>query len=149
MFVDTKAAGVAVKPKRKRVPMKAIEMGSEMYLSSALKRKIRALWPTVPVIPHIDAAIVAAIQSGGRLHMRSWHGRSNNWCGTTHCRAGWAIALAGDPGRELELAVGPSIAGAMIYLASRPGQLAPNFFMLNNHWAMRDLRDAAERDPLV
>jgi hypothetical protein len=45
--------------------------------------------------------------------MADWH-----TCDTTHCRAGWAIHLAGDAGRTLEERVGPSTAGALIYLRS-------------------------------
>jgi hypothetical protein len=29
----------------------------------------------IPVIPNIDAAILAAIEGGGKLDMGSWHGR--------------------------------------------------------------------------
>ena len=34
-----------------------------------------------------------AIEDGGKLDMSTWHR-----CGTTHCRAGWAITLAGAAG---------------------------------------------------
>ena len=50
-----------------------------------------------PIVENIDAAILAAINAGGKLKMSDWH-----TCKTTHCRAGWAVTLAGDAGKELE-----------------------------------------------
>jgi hypothetical protein len=41
--------------------------------------------------------------------MCGWH-----TCDTTHCIAGWAIAQAGEPGRLLEAAMGPEVAGLML-----------------------------------
>ena len=68
----------------------------------------------VPVIPDIDATILAAIEMpGAALEMARWH-----TCETTHCRAGWAIHLAGDAGYALEERLGSSAAGALIYAAS-------------------------------
>ena len=100
----------------------------------------------IPVIPNIDDTILAAIEAGGELDMSSWHG-SGGWCGTTHCRAGWAIHLAGESGKALEDKVGPYIAGAMIYRASRPDQPAPWFFAPQEK-AMADIRKcAAEQNP--
>ena len=96
----------------------------------------------IPVIPHIDAAIVAAIDGGGHLEMKDWH-----TCNTTHCRAGWAITLAGEAGAALEKKIGSSAAGALIYAASRPGARVPNFYASNDA-AMADLRAGAAADPL-
>ena len=43
--------------------------------------------------------------------MGSWHA-----CETTHCRAGWAIHLAGKAGYDLEKKTrDPAIAGRMIF----------------------------------
>jgi hypothetical protein len=69
--------------------------------------------------------------------MGSWHS-----CGTTHCRAGWAIHLGGDKGYALEKKVGPRTAGAMIYRASRPGKPAPWFFARTDD-ALADIRKCA------
>ena len=92
----------------------------------------------IPVIPNIDAAILAAVgQEGCTLDMANWHR-----CGTTHCRAGWAIHLAGKVGYALERQVGPNAAGALIYSASRPGQRVPDF-MASNDEAMADMRACA------
>lgn len=82
------------------------------YLRRA--ERYRRRHPEVPVIPELDKRILDAVRSGGgKLDMSLWH-----TCETTHCRAGWAIVLAGDAGRALELHYGPAVAGRMIYLAS-------------------------------
>lgn len=91
----------------------------------------------VPVVDGLDARILALVDSGeGTLNMGAWHS-----CETTHCRAGWAIHLAGEPGRELEDRYGPSVAGALIYHAST-GRV-PDFFASNED-ALADMRDCAE-----
>ena len=91
----------------------------------------------VPVVPYIDAAILAAIDAGGTLNMAQWH-----TCETTHCRAGWAITLAGPAGAALEDKIGAPAAGALIYAASRPGQRVPNFYA-DDAEALADLRACA------
>ena len=91
----------------------------------------------VPVIPEIDRAILAAIEGGGALDMSAFHS-----CETTHCRAGWAIQLAGTPGRYLETKYGSCVAGALIYDASRPGVKVPDFFASNAD-ALADIRACA------
>ena len=92
----------------------------------------------VPVIGDIDAAILAAIgEDASGLDMKDWH------CGTTHCRAGWPVKLAGEAGAKLERRFGTGPAGALIYAASRPGMPVPNFFATNAD-ALADLRKCAE-----
>ena len=80
----------------------------------------------VPVIPGIHQAVYAAATSRpDALDMGVWHrgediGETHS-CGTAHCRAGWVVTLAGEPGRALEAALGsPSAAAALIYAASDP-----------------------------
>ena len=90
-----------------------------------------------PVVPSIDAAILTAIGADASgLKMDSWH------CGTTHCRAGWAVILAGDAGVALERQIGTAAAGALIYAASRPRQPVPNFYASNAD-TLADLRQSA------
>jgi tetratricopeptide (TPR) repeat protein len=96
----------------------------------------------IPVIPNIDAEILKAIEAGGKLDMGSWHGPQDHWCGTTHCRAGWAIHIAGKKGKELQDRVGPQMAGTLIYYASRPGQPSPWFFAGTDE-ALADIRRCA------
>ena len=93
----------------------------------------------MPVIASIDAAILAAIEAPGHaLDMKMWH-----TCGTTHCRAGWAITLAGEAGAALERAIGSAAAGTLIYAASRPNQPVPDFYASNED-ALADLRACAD-----
>ena len=94
----------------------------------------------IPVIPNIDNVILGAIEMGGKLDMNSWH--ANGICGTTHCRAGWAVHLGGEKGKALEARFGPQIAGTLIYEASRPGQPAPDFYATDDD-AMEDIRKCA------
>ena len=92
----------------------------------------------IPIIPNIDAAILAVIETpGNALDMRHWH-----ICGTTHCRAGWAITLAGKAGAKLEREIGSAAAGALIYAASRPDQPVPDFYA-SDCVALADLRAGA------
>lgn len=101
-------------------------------------------------VENIDAAILGAIESGkGQLDMGSWHGdeevTEENWCGTTHCRAGYAICLAGKPGFALERELNNSeAAGQMIYAVSRPDEPLPDFYAGNDE-TMDDLRAHAAK----
>jgi hypothetical protein len=88
----------------------------------------------------LDSKILAAIESGGKLNMNKWH-----TCKTTHCRAGWAITIAGDAGAELEKKLGSAGAGALIYAASYPGQSIPNFYA-NDEDALADIKARAASD---
>jgi hypothetical protein len=98
--------------------------------------RFRARFPDVPVVENLDATILQVVESGnGKLQMDTWH-----TCETTHCRAGWAITLAGEAGKKLEERYGPEDAGRRIYLAST-GR-CPWFFGSNED-ALKDLREQA------
>jgi uncharacterized protein YjbI with pentapeptide repeats len=109
---------------------------------------------SVPLIPNIDAAILAAIaenkakkQNG--FDMGSWHGNKEdcdetNWCQTTHCRAGYAICLAGKAGFDLERKYGPANAGMLLYLKSTPNEPVPNWAASNSS-ALADMRERAKK----
>ncbi len=98
--------------------------------------------PEVPVVEDLDRKILAAIESGnGALDMSKWH-----TCETTHCRAGWAIALAGEQGAALEQQNGPQRAGMLIYSVST-GRV-PHFFGSTEN-ALADIRACAAQPPLV
>jgi hypothetical protein len=103
--------------------------------------RFRSRNPQVPVIEQIDAKILEAIELGGALDMSHWH-----TCETTHCRAGWAIHLAGEAGAKLEKERGPFHAGAMIYRAST-GR-APHFFARDAD-ALEDIRRCAAEQMAV
>lgn len=66
--------------------------------------------PDAPVVPDMEKRIAVACAVPGALRMLDWH-----TCGSTHCRAGWAIHHAGEEGAALENLVGPGVAGALIY----------------------------------
>jgi hypothetical protein len=95
----------------------------------------------IPVIENIDQKVLDAIESGTGFDMRDWHGKAA--CGTTHCRAGMAIHLAGEAGYALEKRISAHMAGYLIYRASRPGKECPDFFC-SNAQAMESIKaDAA------
>ena len=96
--------------------------------------------PPLPKVARIDSKILAAIEAGGKLNMESWHE-----CGTTHCRGGWAVTLAGEKGRALEKATSTELAAILIYQKSRPGKPIPDFFASNED-AMADIRACAKAE---
>ena len=102
---------------------------------AAKAAKYRERHPDVPVVPELDRKILDAVEAGGSLNMSAWH-----TCETTHCRAGWAITLAGGAGKDLETKFGPFAAGGMIYRAST-GR-TPNFFASNDA-ALTDIKRCA------
>lgn len=90
----------------------------------------------MPVVDCLDAKILDAITSGGGLlEMATWH-----TCGTTHCRGGWSVTLAGAAGKALERKVGEHQAASMIYRAST-GRV-PHFFATNRA-ALEDIKRCA------
>jgi len=109
------------------------------YLSSANLSGARGIPDSVPTIPNIDATILAAVeQEGNSLDMSAWHS-----CETTHCRAGWAVVLAGQSGKLLEDLYGTNAAAALIYAKSRPDKPVPNW-LASDEDAMADLRACAD-----
>ena len=107
---------------------------AEVYAERAARFRERN--PDVPVIPDIDARILALVEANpSALDMGLWHS-----CETTHCRAGWAVHLAGEAGYALEKQYGPERAGRMIYLAST-GRV-PHFYATNER-ALEDIRECA------
>jgi hypothetical protein len=124
---------------------------SDAVLSGADLSKILE---EVPLIPNIDAAILAAIEANkakgtNGLDMGSWHGdeskaNEGEWCQTTHCRAGYAICLAGKKGFELEEKFGPANAGMFLYMKSTPDEKIPNW-SASNASAMADMQERAAR----
>ena len=92
--------------------------------------------PTAPVVPDLHARMAEECAVVDALDMNTWH-----TCKTTHCRAGWAIALAGEAGAALEAALGPSVAGALIYHASTG--MVPDFYASNED-AMADIIERAK-----
>ena len=99
-------------------------------------QQYRAKYPSVPVIDNLDAKIAQIVDGGsGTLEMHQWHA-----CSTTHCRAGWAITLAGESGQDLEQQYGPHRAGVILYAVST-GRI-PSFYTSNDN-AIADIRRCA------
>ena len=100
--------------------------------------KYRERHPEVPVVENLDRKILEVIESGkGQLEMGSWH-----TCETTHCRAGWAIHLAGEAGYALEHKLGDAQrAGSAIYRAST-GRVP--YFFDTNEGAFADIKKRAQ-----
>ena len=92
----------------------------------------------MPVIPDIHKVIYAAASQPKALDMRDWH-----TCEKTHCRAGWAVALAGDAGRKLEEFHNTELAAMLIYGASG-FQINPVRFHDDNKAALADMKRLAE-----
>ena len=111
---------------------------SGAYLSGANLRGVNLR--DCPVkIPDIHKAVYEAASRPDALNMGVWH------CGTTHCRAGWVVTLAGDGGRALEYAMGTPAAAALIYIASDPKmEKVPNFYDTNAN-ALADMKRLAEQ----
>jgi hypothetical protein len=70
--------------------------------------------------------------------MSDWH-----TCGTTHCRAGWAVHLAGEAGYALERFHTPALAAQLIYRESG-SPINPCRFYDNDKDALEDMRKRAE-----
>jgi len=80
-----------------------------------------------------------AVAPESALNMSSWH------CGTTHCRAGWVVTLAGDEGKKLESETDTCFAAMMIYKKSSPDiHVPPTRFFEDNKTAMADIVRCAE-----
>jgi len=84
--------------------------------------------------------------------MGNWHDNekiddNGAHCGTTHCRAGWVIFLAGTQGRKLEKVMGTQQAAMNIYHKSSPNiPVAPQRFFETNEQAMADMKRCAEEE---
>jgi hypothetical protein len=95
---------------------------------------------TIPVVSDLHQKIYEASSQPGALAMDSWH-----TCEKTHCRAGWAVTLAGKAGKDLENNFNTELAAMMIYDASCPGyKINPARFHDSNDVALEDMRKLAE-----
>jgi len=116
---------------------------SDAVLSGADLRVANLRDAVIPIVENLHQRILADVeQRPESFNMRTWH----NECGTSHCRAGWAIHLAGAAGYALEERLGAPAAGALITLASCPFlERVPNFYATNEE-ALADIRACAERE---
>jgi uncharacterized protein YjbI with pentapeptide repeats len=125
--------------------------GADLRGADLSGANLREILETVPLIPNIDAAILAAIEANkakgtNGLDMGSWHGKEGvdetNWCGTTHCRAGYAVCLAGKEGFDLEKQYGTPMTATLLYMKSTPDAALPSFYCTDDE-AMADIRARA------
>lgn len=116
------------------------EGGERADLSGADLRGADLSGADIPKVERLHTKMAEAIERGGALEMGSWH-----VCETTHCRAGWAIHIAGDAGKKLEDAVGSAAAGALIFAASYPDQRVPDFYA-SNETALADIKRCAAEE---
>lgn len=114
--------------------------GANLRFANLRGAKLRGA--EIPVVPRIHQTILTAVEAKPELFdMDTWHGESE--CGATHCRAGWAITLAGEAGKKLEEKVGPNVAEALIYLASDPSMTKVPNWTASNKEALADMREMA------
>ena len=71
--------------------------------------------------------------------MSQWH------CGTTHCRAGWVVELAGEAGKALEKYHNTELAAMLIYRESGY-RINPARFYDKADAALADMRRLAEAE---
>ena len=93
----------------------------------------------IPRIENIHAKVYEAVTATPTaLEMSTWH-----TCGTTHCRGGWVVTLAGDAGGALEMFHGTLLAAQLIYRESGY-PINPSRFSDSNEDALEDMRKLAE-----
>jgi hypothetical protein len=97
----------------------------------------------IPDIKDIHQTVFNAASKEGALDMSTWHANS---CGTTHCRAGWVVYLAGPAGVALEKKMGTATAAALIYIKNDPHlEKVPEFYT-HNEAALADMQKLAEAE---
>jgi hypothetical protein len=94
-----------------------------------------------PVIENIHQKIYEAASAPKALDMTDWH-----TCDTTHCRAGWAVHLAGEAGAKLERQTSTLFAAMQIFKVSSPIQVSPPRFFESNEVALADMKRCAEQE---
>jgi len=106
----------------------------------------------VPVIPNIHQTLYEHVRTRQDLFdMGSW--RSENDCGTSYCRGGWAFVLAATQSLECSKAVralkdiyNQPMAAALIYFASDTRlERTPNWYA-PNEMALADMRTLAAQE---
>ena len=97
--------------------------------------------PPIPRIENIHQKIFEAASSTPRsLDMSTWH-----TCGTMHCRAGWAVHLAGEAGYALERFHNAALAAQLIYRESGYA-INPGRFYDDNSDALADMKRLADEE---
>ena len=94
---------------------------------------------TPPKVANIHQKVYEAASQDGALDMRSWHA-----CNTTHCRAGWAVTLAGEDGKGLEAKTSTLFTAMAIYRASSDIGVSPSMFFVSDEEALKDMKRCAD-----
>jgi hypothetical protein len=97
----------------------------------------------VPRIENIHQKVYAAVTQPKAFDMGNWHGQTT--CGTTHCRGGWVVMLAGEAGKALEDFHNPELAAMLIYYESGY-HINPARFYDSNEVALADMKRLAEEE---
>jgi hypothetical protein len=92
----------------------------------------------IPRIENIHQKIYEAVSQPQALEMSTWH-----TCETTHCRAGWVVAIAGEAGKALETKLNTELAAMLIYRESG-FPINPARFYDSNETALADMKKLAE-----
>ena len=95
----------------------------------------------IPKIENIHTRILEAVSKPDALNMGNWH-----TCDSTHCRAGWAVHMAGEAGKALEKQTSTLFAAMQIYRISSPIRVSPIRFYESNEKAMEDIRRCAQEE---
>lgn len=125
----------------------AARSAARTRISAAL---VALLGDRLPTVDSLDARILRAVEGPRKrfgLDMVTWHSshyEPGKGCGTTHCRAGAAVVLAGAKAKKLEEVFGPALTGGAIYYAST-GRV-PDFYA-STEAALEDIRACAADAP--
>lgn len=95
----------------------------------------------IPVIENIHTQVYNAASAPNALNMETWH-----TCDTTHCRAGWVVALAGEKGKALEKLTDTAFAAKQIYKKSSDIFVPWDMFYVSNEAAMEDMKRCADEE---
>jgi hypothetical protein len=98
----------------------------------------------IPVIENIHQKVFDAVNKPGALDMQTWHS-----CDTIHCRAGWVVHLAGEPGYALEQQTSTEFAAMQIYHKSSSIRVSPTRFYENSEKALADIKRCAEEEKSI
>ena len=101
-----------------------------------------------PNVHNIHTKVLQSASADGAFDMRDW-GVSDGHCGTTMCRAGHVVSVAGAAGLELSKEIGVPSAALAIYAASDPDYFSrdgiPDFYC-DNETALADMRRLADME---
>ena len=100
--------------------------------------------PEIPKIENIHQRVLEAVANEKTFNMEGWHNETE--CGTTHCRGGWVITLAGEAGKKLEAHTSPEFAAMQIYKASSVIKVSPVRFYETNEVALADIKRCAAEE---